>query len=307
MRTLAPALALALIPCLAQAKGFNDSRKTVPAEPGELRRSLSPAEPVSIPTVPGDEIFGFTSPTDVGNPGDVTLAIENNGRYGKAAGSFTSVTTKYELGRTLTDRFWAGVSLFSTGTRLRGIPEIGPDNDRFAYDGASFELQYVVLQRTASNPLAIAINVEPGYARLDAFTARNRSSFVVTPKLFADLVVVPDTLYAAVNLSYAPQYEHGVPSSQLAISGALTYQATHQFFVGMEARYLDAFNRANLSRFAGDAVFVGPTFLYELTDTAALNLTWQPQVSGKQKGVQGRFDTADFERQTFRLKLTVGF
>jgi hypothetical protein len=40
-----------------------------------------------VPEVPGDDIFGFTDPTDVGHPGDTTFANENDGRWGKRSGT----------------------------------------------------------------------------------------------------------------------------------------------------------------------------------------------------------------------------
>ncbi len=36
-----------------------------------------------VPQIPGDDIFGFTSPTDVGNPGDTMFVNENDGRTSK--------------------------------------------------------------------------------------------------------------------------------------------------------------------------------------------------------------------------------
>ena len=61
------------------------------------------AEPAKPPqaseaeqSVPGEDIFGFTSPTDVGNVGDMGLALENDARFGKRDGRYRVVTQKLE-------------------------------------------------------------------------------------------------------------------------------------------------------------------------------------------------------------------
>ncbi|RYD40575.1 MAG: hypothetical protein EOP83_35085, partial [Verrucomicrobiaceae bacterium] len=66
-------LLLLLCPSLAFARGFNGSQRVDP----EASRSLG--EPVVIPEVPGEDVFGTTAPTDVGNPGDFILTNENEG------------------------------------------------------------------------------------------------------------------------------------------------------------------------------------------------------------------------------------
>ncbi|NDA48314.1 MAG: hypothetical protein EBY21_13795, partial [Alphaproteobacteria bacterium] len=42
-------------------------------------KSAPPIE-ANVADVPGDDIFGFTSPSDIGKPGDSGLALENDGR-----------------------------------------------------------------------------------------------------------------------------------------------------------------------------------------------------------------------------------
>jgi hypothetical protein len=47
--------------------------------------------------VPGGDIFGFTSPTDVGEAGDRALALELSNRAGKRDGTYWSPTLKTQL------------------------------------------------------------------------------------------------------------------------------------------------------------------------------------------------------------------
>ena len=64
-----------------------------------VRNDLTPSS--DVPDVPGENIFGFTDPTDVGKPGDTGLASENTGRAGKRMGRYFTLQSKTELGRTL--------------------------------------------------------------------------------------------------------------------------------------------------------------------------------------------------------------
>ena len=66
-----------------------------------------------VPDVPGDDIFGFTTPTDVGNPGDTAFGNENDGRAGKRTGTYRALNARYELGHTFAPDWWVGASLFA--------------------------------------------------------------------------------------------------------------------------------------------------------------------------------------------------
>ena len=79
------------------------------------------AEDKSVPEVPAEDIFGFTSPTDIGNPGDIAFANENDGRLGKRDGRYRVLDTKYEFSRTLPDDWWIAGSLFGTFHHTRDV------------------------------------------------------------------------------------------------------------------------------------------------------------------------------------------
>src|SRR5262245_23473858 len=115
--------------------------------------------------VPGDDIFGFTTPTDVGKPGDRGIASENNGRGGQRTDRFFSITSKTEVSRTLDEDTWGAVSLFNSYYRFGGPLDV--DRNFVAFDGLSFELERRVLRRSADNPFAVSLSVEPRWARID--------------------------------------------------------------------------------------------------------------------------------------------
>ena len=50
-----------------------------------------------VAQVSADDIFGFTSQTDVGKPGDSGFANENDGRFGKRQGTYGALNTNMNL------------------------------------------------------------------------------------------------------------------------------------------------------------------------------------------------------------------
>src|SRR5579885_633591 len=272
------------------------------------------AQAQNVPDVPGDDIFGFTSPTDIGNAGDKACGNENDGRFGKRSGSYNALNTKYEFSRTLTESWWIAGSLFGSYNHAFQVP--GLDNvNRTAFDGLSFEIEHRILKRSAGNPFAISLSVEPRWGRVDGTAGQMSNFYNATFKLFTDAVVVPDKLFWGANLQFAPQTaqdismrNHWVDSSSTLASMALTAQLSQKFFLGVEARYLSAFDGAWLNRNIGNAFYFGPTFLWRITDKIVFNATFQPQLFGHASGSPDRnLDLENFERAQYRVKLSVMF
>jgi hypothetical protein len=71
-------------------------RRTVPAP-------VTSAEPGEAPDVPGGDIFGFTSGTDVGKVGDRGIALENSGAYGIGDGRWRGLSQKLEFSGTFVE------------------------------------------------------------------------------------------------------------------------------------------------------------------------------------------------------------
>jgi hypothetical protein len=318
------------------------------AGPAVAQPRPSDDEPSGALAVPGGDIFGFTSPTDVGSPGDKGLAFETTTRFGKRGGSYIAPTLKNQFSATISENLSLAVSPFITGHRIRAVPGLVAEEaggtagsstststsasteaaegepavgvrpirrSQLRFDGFSAEANYRILARTAANPVAATISIEPRWARVDALAGERVDAYATEAKLFVDAVLVPERLYGALNLNYAVATQHSyLPgsrwerSSGTLLSGALAYQATERLFVGVEARYLTAFSGAFLNQFAVQGLFVGPNLLIKLSDSAALNVAWTPQVAGKAKGMGERhLDLDNFERHQFRLKLATSF
>jgi hypothetical protein len=262
--------------------------------------------------IPGGDIFGFTSPTDMGNTGE-RIAFELSNRAGKRAGSYWSPTLKTRFSFTPDENVAVALSPWVTAHRIREVPTL-ENRAATRFDGFSGEVSYRFIRRTPANPVAAAVSAEPRLSRVDALTGESARSYGGEAKLFVDAVIVPGRLYGAVNINYAFATQRGFrpddrwdDSSGAAVSGALTYQFSDRLFAGVESRWLASFSGPALNERMGWGVFAGPTMLVKVADGAALNLAWTPQVSGRASGAGESPDLDNFERHQFRAKFATSF
>jgi hypothetical protein len=263
--------------------------------------------------MPGGDIFGFTSPSDVGSPGEKGLAFETSTRVGKRGGTYISPTLKTQLSTMLAPNLAVALSTFTTGHHIQGVPGL-EDRSKLQFDVLSGEVSYRFVERTPAHPLAATLSVEPRWARLDGVTGERVAAYGAEAKLFIDTVLVPERLYGALNLTYAFGSQRlaaddpvWTQSSGTTLSGAWSYQISERLFAGLEARHLTAFSGAVLDRLEGHAMFVGPHLLVMLSGRAAFNVAWTPQVVGRSRGVPRSHDLDNFERHQLRAKLAISF
>jgi hypothetical protein len=263
--------------------------------------------------IPGGDLFGFTSPTDVGQPGERGIAFELSSRAGKRAGGYWSPTLKTEFSFTPEENLAVALAPWITAHRIREVPTLD-DRTATRFDGFSGEVSYRFIRRKPVNPVAATVSIEPRLSRVDALTGEGARAYGGEAKLLVDAVVVPGRLYGAVNINYAFATQHGFAphekwneSSGAAVSGALTYQFSERLFAGIESRWLATFSGPALNEQMGWGVFAGPSMLVKVTDGAALNLAWTPQVSGRASGPGEARDLDYFERQQFRAKFATSF
>lgn len=267
-----------------------------------------------VPDVPGDDIFGFTTPTDLGNPGDAGYVNENDGHAGKRSGRYRVFNAKYELGLTIAPDWWIGGAVYASHHYSRNAPDLNNVN-RFDFDGVSFEIAHRLIKRSAANPFAVAVSAEPRLGRVDSVSGLPSQSMNVSFKLFVDAVIVENQWFWAANVAWTPERAEDfsdrnrwVSSSEMLISTALTYQMSPTLFVGVEGRFLASFNSLLPTDEAGRALYLGPTLLWKITDKVAFNTTFQPQIAGQSVSSPGRrLDLDNFERAQFRAKLSVAF
>src|SRR5690349_11789473 len=85
--------------------------------------AAAPAPAAEAPDVPGGDIFGFTSGTDVGKVGDRGLALENTGAYGARDVRWRGLSQKLEFSGTFVENWSFAASLFGNWTSLSNTIE----------------------------------------------------------------------------------------------------------------------------------------------------------------------------------------
>ena len=141
----------------------------------------------------------------------------------------------------------------------------------------------------------------------------NQKVFGNSFRLLADGELIKGRLYGAANLELnqiiVDSGTFGVgKASFLNLRGALTTPLTDALYIGAEASYQRAYQGTWLNRYAGQAYYLGPTFLWQINDKFTLNGTWAYQVGGNAKISPGRALGIDiFPRHNARLKLAYAF
>ena len=131
--------------------------------------------------------------------------------------------------------------------------------------------------------------------------------------LAADRELIKDRLFGAINLIYEPEWVRVSATgavereSTIGASLALMAQVMPSVFVGGEVRYLRAYEGVALNRFAGEALFAGPSVVVNVNDKLALVAAWSTQVAGRPADTAAALDLENFERHRLKLKAVVGF
>ncbi len=266
----------------------------------------------AIPEVPGDDIFGFTAPTDTGEKGDFGFANELTGFRGKRSGKYLALSNKMEFSYTPAEDWWIAASAFVAYDFMSGVHGY-LDINKTQFEGFSAEIEYRLIKRSASNPFALSVSVEAADAFVDLPTGQKSNAYGAAFKLFVDAVVVPDKIFWAANIIWAPVRgqdvtDHSVwtTSSASQLSTALTFQLNEKLFVGAEIMQFAAYDGSFFNERSGYAYYLGPTLLWKITDKVAFNTTWQPQVAGRSSDNPTLpFELDTFTRAQFRFKLAV--
>jgi hypothetical protein len=233
-----------------------------------------------------ENIFGFTLGSDVHPAGSRAMALENVLRLGKRPGRYEAFGQKLEFSYAATDNLELVGSLLGDHHRVRnvsGFDDVGP---RYAFNGFGGEIRWRLLDRHTA-PFGLTLHAEPAIVRIDEASGLAGRGIGSENKIIFDKELVPDTLFAAINLLYdverfKERLEPVEKASNAGISAALTYQLSPKVLVGGEVRYVRAYDGFALDRWQGHAVFVGPTFFAKLPGNGWISAAWNVQVGGRE-------------------------
>jgi len=280
-----------------------------PVEPRAWRNETMAA--AAAHPVETENLFGFTLGSDIDPAGTWGVAFETIGAFGKREGRYAAGNSKLELSYAPIDNLSVSFSLLGGAWDINGNPDL-PDTKIMRFRGAGGELRWRLLERGPS-PVGLTLHVEPSMTLADEVTGQAGTGYGSENKLILDAMLVSDRLWGGLNLLYdletfrpwsGPATEEG---SVGGVSGGLTARVTPTLFLGAEIRYLMAFEKLLLSRQVGNALYLGPTGYWRMSNTAWMSLAWNIQVAGHANNDPARLDLTNFSRQMVRFKLGFEF
>ena len=258
-----------------------------------------------------ENLFGFVLGSDTEHKGARGIAIEIVGRMSKRDGSYAGIGKKLEFAYGLTDNVSAGFGLFAINQRVLGVSGFD-DVNTLAFNGVGGELRWRLAKRGPS-PVGVTLHFEPSIQTHDELTGLRGTKHGAENKLIFDTELVKDQWFAAFNVIYEVERvrERGATeierASKFGVGFAVTNQISHHVWLGVETRYLRAYDGLLLNDYTGEALYLGPTLFAKVASNAWLSLAWNHQIWGRELGSDLRLDLANFERNHFRLKAGIEF
>lgn len=258
-----------------------------------------------------EKIFGFTYGSSTESQGVRKLAIESVGRIGKRMSDYGALGQKIEFAYAFTDRLTMSATVLGDYHRVRARSgfeaDVEPVRPRYVFNGFGGEIRYRLLDRNTA-PFGLTLHLEPSLAMTDEASGLRARKFGSENKIIFDRALIADKVFAAINLTQEVEIvkERGAAAweraSVIGVSAAAAWQARPGVFLGGEVRYLRAYESLGLSRYAGEAIYAGPTLTVFTPNDMFLSLAYNNQISGSERGSVSRRDLVNFERHLVRLK-----
>jgi hypothetical protein len=174
------------------------------------------------------------------------------------------------------------------------------------------DFRYRFLNRETA-PFGLTVEVEPHAERIDESTAAAVRKYGTDLAVAFDREIIPNVAVAALNLIYQPEWTRVVGTgaaeqeSTIGAAFAVMAQLRPGFLFGGEARYLRKYEGIGLEEFSGQALFIGPTAYFQLSERSRLTASWSVQAWGRPAGSTASLDLVNFERHQARLVFGVNF
>lgn len=272
----------------------------------------TPVAPVSAAcketkALPADA-FGFATGSDVADLGSWGIALDTAASNGLRGGTTYNVSPVVQVSGSFFPCFEVGpfVTLGYTHSKAYNTGTV----TRTTSIGGGVEMKYKLLGR-ATHGVGLTFAVTPSFGNTDVSPGANSGFFGNSFRLLADAELIKGKLYGALNVELFQNWTDSTPfakASTFAVRGALTTPVTDALYVGGELSYQRAYTGAWLNNYQAYAVYIGPTFFWQINDKFTLNGTWAYQVAGDGKTNPTRALGIDnFSRHLARLKLGYAF
>jgi hypothetical protein len=258
-----------------------------------------------------EHIYGFMIGTDVGDRGEREFQSETAGRFSKNGGSYGALGQEVELEFVPITNFRVEVGTTLAAHNIDSVPGFD-DRNQLGWLGASLDLRYRFLDRDAA-PFGLTLAMETHGDRIDETTADRVRSIGTEFTLAVERDLIPHMAVATLNLSYQPEWTHfaGAQAEEqegtLGVAFGVMAQLRPGLLLGGEARYFRKYDGIGLDELSGQALFVGPTAYYQLSETARITASWSVQAWGQTAGMGGALDLVNFERHQAKLVFGVNF
>src|SRR2546429_7674566 len=258
-----------------------------------------------------EHMFGFTEGSDIGEAGEKELEVDSTGRFRKLDGPYNNVATALEAKYSFSDRFRLSAVATVAYYDITGV-SVFDDRRQAALQSISFDARFRLFDREHA-PFGLTLSVEPHRGFMDEMSGEGADQYGAEFRLLADRELIPGRLFAALNVSYEPEQARLRASGEilreslLGIGGALAMQVMPNVFIGAEARSLRQYDGLGLNSFAGQALYIGPTFYATFGQGYFLSAAWNVQVWGAVAGSSGALDLVNFERHQAKLRVGVVF
>jgi hypothetical protein len=249
--------------------------------------------------------------TDVGSAGEREFQSQTTGRFSKSGGNYRAINQELELEIVPANNFRIELGSTFASHDINGLAGF-EDRRQLAWQGVSLDLRYRFLDRDTA-PFGLTFAVENHLNRIDETTAAVVRNYGTELTLAFDRELVPNFVVAALNLIYQPEWTRflgtGAAEQESTIGAAFGVMARvlPGLFVGGEARYLRRYEGIGLEEFTGQALFVGPTAYFQLSQRSRLTATWSLQAWGRSARSSSALDLVDFERHQARLVFGFNF
>jgi hypothetical protein len=258
-----------------------------------------------------EHMFGFTEGSDIGEAGEKELETDSTGRFGRLNGAYNNVATALEAKYSFSDRFRLSAVATVAYYDIAGVSGFD-DRRQAALQAVSFDARFRLFDREHA-PFGLTLSVEPHRGFTDEMGGERADQYGAEIRMLADRELIPGRLFAALNVSYEPEQTRLPDSgetlreSMLGIGAAFAMQVMPNVFIGAEARTLRHYEGLGLNSFAGQALYIGPTFYVTFGQGYFLSAAWNVQVWGAVAGTSGALDLVNFERHQAKLRVGVAF
>ena len=227
-------------------------------------------------------------------------------------GRYSAIEHEFEFEHVVTQNFAYEASVHALTHSISGVEDLD-DRNSTQFSGASAKLRYLIIGRGPGSPFGLTVSAEPEWSRVDGTDGTQVQAYASEFKIVADTELIPNRLYAALNLIYEPEVAKPADtgmwerSSSAGVGVALAYRITPTFALGVAAEYDRAYDGLVFQTFNGHALFVGPTLQINITRKVLLAAAFMAQVAGHAVDDPRPLDLTNFSRYRANLKLEFEF